>query len=212
MRNRLLLISAALALSALLGYLFRDLLSQIFLVPMLYAVRLVQVAYRLLPEIVYWGVVLLVFSLLALRSLARERRPAFKRLKPEKEYLGQVKAWSQWIEQRDKGNYFGWQLARHLSNLTLEMLAYRQQASREAIRQKIEQGELDVPPAMQDYLRAGLDTRFFLRHPEPRFRLPFQRRKSLLNYETEEIVAWLEREADRVGGAGDQATRTPEIR
>ena len=46
-------------------------------------------------------------------------------------------------------------LMRHLSNLSLETLQYRERKASKEIRQMIETGQLQVEPEIREYLRAG---------------------------------------------------------
>jgi hypothetical protein len=71
-----------------------------------------------------------------------------------------VTAWARRLYLATRGDYFKWYLARDLSQLGLELLAYRERLNpgqRDTYRD-IE--KLQAPPEVQAFLRAGLSLPF----------------------------------------------------
>lgn len=193
-RRRILLIGCILLGMAIVAYVFRDVIAQWFLVPLLYLVRIAEAVYHLFPQYLYWLALLLFAIFLAVNSLSRQTTISEKQKLEANEYLGRVGMWSHWFEQQEKGNYFGWIMAHNLAELTLDVLSHRYKLPRQELKHQIEKGEMDLPPDVLDYLQAGLDTRFFLRHPEPRLRLPFQKHRRIMDMNPQPLVNFLEKE------------------
>jgi len=72
---------------------------------------------------------------------------------------GQVQTLAQWLRQAPQGEYFKMRLVRHLSNLALEILEYRERMGSREVRDAIEGGQLEIDGDLRQYLRTGWQKR-----------------------------------------------------
>jgi hypothetical protein len=71
-----------------------------------------------------------------------------------------VQTLARWIQRASQGEYFKWNLAHNVGEIALEVLAYREHATVEQVRQRLREGRLDLPPEVRAYLMAGQAPRF----------------------------------------------------
>jgi hypothetical protein len=154
-RQRLLLIGLTLLLAIPLVLLLRDFTRDVLLAEVMLFVWSLRVILGSLPQLPIWLLfVILVFFISAV-TLLGPRKP-----EPEPPQIagpcpGQVGFLATRLRRVAKGEYFRWDLARYVSGLVLDVLAYRQRTSAVRLRQRLRVGDLDVPPDIEAYLRVG---------------------------------------------------------
>lgn len=101
----------------LLAFFLRDAVYQLVVVPIAYAIWIVQFYYSSIPQWVLWTVLLSLLFLAVLWSLIPEVGPARRRDMLHAPPEGQVEALAVWIRKSRSGNYFKWQLANRLARI-----------------------------------------------------------------------------------------------
>lgn len=155
--KRILLVLAALGLAAFLAYLFQDLVEALVVMPALYTWWILGLVYRAIPQQAYWMVLLTALIYFFVSSFYVSSRRAKPRRDQSSPPQGPVERLNQWIEQRQSGVYFKWQLARALAELADQILVY--QDRRNPGRSLSGQG-WHPPGQVERYLKAGLETTF----------------------------------------------------
>lgn len=195
MRQRWLLAGGALLLVALLTLALQRLAQRTIVAPFLRAFWAVYLVFRAIPPSILWALFLTGAFVLAMRTLAVERKRQRGDKKPEDGVY--VRQEVRWLDIATRERYGSWRLEQQLSRLLLEALAYREGASTYEVEQRLRSGDLLVPPAVLAYLKGRSD------HAVPRWRRTCEtllcrwrrgRRAATLSLETrlEPVVAYLE--------------------
>ena len=155
MRQRLLLIGLILLLAIPLVLLLRDFTRDVLLAEVLLFVWSLRVILGSLPQLPIWLLFVILVFFIAAVTLLGPRKP-----EPEAPQIGgpcpgQVGFLATRLRRVAKGEYFRWDLARYVSGLVLDVLAYRQRTTAARLRHRLRVGDLDVPPDIEAYLRAG---------------------------------------------------------
>jgi len=116
-RPRWLLVLGILVISGVFGYLLRDVIYQVIIVPLAYALWLLNFYYSALPQWLVWVIVLTLLFLAAVWNLVPEMRPASRKEVVRHRMRGEVEALAIWIAKSQQGNYFKWQLANRLGRI-----------------------------------------------------------------------------------------------
>jgi uncharacterized protein (DUF58 family) len=103
--------------SLLLAFFLQDAVYQMVVVPLAYAIWLVQFYYSAIPQWALWTALLALLFLAAVWSLLPEVKPVVRRDPRRGPPEGQVEALAVWIRKSRHGNYFKWQLANRLGRI-----------------------------------------------------------------------------------------------
>lgn len=103
--------------SAVLGYLLRDLIYQLVVVPTAYLLWLLNFYYSAIPQWIVWSVLLGVLFIVVLWSLLPEGRVSSRREPKRPRPEGEVEALAVWLGKAREGNYFKWQIANRLGRI-----------------------------------------------------------------------------------------------
>lgn len=163
MRKRLWLPVVFLLLTLLLALAFIDLARDVVLLELARAYWEVRTLFESVPQVAVWGLLLLILSVMAARSLYRKKRPPRKKEVEEGTTAGRVLVLTRRIQQTSKGNYFRWSLARYLGDLACEIMAHQERATPEQLKRRLRAGRLDLPTQSAE-IRAYLE---FGRAPLP---------------------------------------------
>jgi hypothetical protein len=152
-RRLVLLLLAGLLLAAVLGLGLRNFVRSVIVIPLAYVAWLAGILIRSTPQIVFWGLLLLLVAIVALRRLwvvpARRQRSIHGELSiPKKERVG---FWAILTFQAH-GDYSRSRLADLFRRLALSVLAFREQVDLPTLESRIASGEVDLPPELQPFL------------------------------------------------------------
>jgi membrane protein implicated in regulation of membrane protease activity len=155
-RNRLLLLSLILVLAALITLILGNFARESIAIPIYRFLWVSTLIFNSIPQALFWALFIAVALFLAARSVFKREKPTRKTPAPDMTYLKRVHVLTRWIQYAAHGTYFRQRLAKHLGELTVEILARRERLTREQIRQKLRDGDWDAPPEVRAYIQAGL--------------------------------------------------------
>jgi len=155
-RGRLLLLGLLVAGVALAAWGLRGFVRQVIAVPLLYFYWITRLYLQSVPQVFLWVIVLVIAFLLAAKSLGATRRPI--RIAPvaREAPIGPVEAEMGWIRLAARSGYGKWRLAQRLAELAADVLAHRRGITPGQVRKQLRVGELDAPPEIRAYMKAGL--------------------------------------------------------
>jgi len=144
-------------LSRVSGRFVRD----VVVVPILYLVWIVRLYIGAVPQIFFWGALLLFGLALAVTSVlmglggpdGRGRRAAEEAAAAGQAYTGQVRRLASQIQFAARSTYFRRHLARRLARLMVRHLDYGEQYQPAQVERALD--ALDAPPEIDTFLREG---------------------------------------------------------
>ncbi len=174
MRRALLILGAGVI--AIVGaYFLRDAIYQTVIVPLAYIFWLLKFYYSSVPQIILWGLLLVILLFAILSNVLPEERSAERKTEKHRPQKGNVETLAGWLIKADKGTYFKWQIANRLGRINFEL--------RERSERRARFGSANE--AVEKYLDAGVTTSF----------VDYPNRKSALtplDINPEEVVNYLE--------------------
>jgi hypothetical protein len=144
------------------------------------------------PQEVLWFFFLGLAVYLAAKS---QKNWGIKKRKHDKiktEQSGRIQNLAAVIKQARQGTYSRERLARNLGELTLQTMAYKERHSLDAIKVRLRNGTLNVPPDILEYLQAGLSWEHSFRKRKGRW--PFRRQVhvSPLDLDPHRVIEFIE--------------------
>jgi hypothetical protein len=193
MKRQALIVAGILSLLAILSTVFfRGWLREAIILPLFYMFWVLGLLYRSIPQVILWGFFLTAILFIAWRSLSSKDQVIEKPAPVVADRPGRVATWERWLDRANQGYYSRWRLARHLADLTIDIIAHREKLSPGAARQYLESGQLEAPPEIRDFLATGLLPPGSDRFSELRYRFFPSTRPASLQLEPREIVLFLE--------------------
>lgn len=183
-------------IAAVLALLLRDLVRSILVPPVLYAFWMARIVYQTLPQLFWWGLVMLILLLIAARSLTLRSNSTKSTESAHRTRESRLDMWTKWIDQTRKGGYFRWYLAHELGRLYLSVLASRERLTNDQALTRLVNKKTGLPPDVQAYVETGLDARQSFTFGDLGGKLPFRSKSSPLDLELEEIIEILESKLD----------------
>ncbi len=191
------IIPALIVVALLLALISQGSIRELLIKPLVHLGWEISVYVDSIPQAIFWSFLLLVVLLVAIRILVGSRRSAkilHSRGTPMRR-MGAVESWLEWINQAQQGRYFRGRLAHRLTELAIELIAYRDQRPAKEVRAAIESGSLKASPVILHYLQEGLTTRHWRAFYDPMLMLPLLRsfdEKLLLNTGAIAVIEHLE--------------------
>jgi hypothetical protein len=111
------------------------------------------------PQAVFWAILLLFLLVVAGKSVQEVKTPDLPEFdtplrSPKRERVG---FWAIHINMALQGDHYSRaRLAEFLSGVALDLFAQEERASVAEVRQRLDRGELDLPPEIENYLKARL--------------------------------------------------------
>ncbi len=156
-RPRWQLVVVILAISGVFGYVLRDVIYQLVIVPLAYFLWVLNFYYSALPQWLVWVIVISALFLVMVWNLIPDAKPS-KGTEPVRHRTqGEVEALTIWIAKAAQGNYFKWQLANRLGHIARRLEERSGQGGRQP----------SGDPEVERYLDAGLNYSF-VDFPTPR--------------------------------------------
>lgn len=138
-----------------------------------------------IPQQVLWILLLLLILYIAVGSFYGKRSAGGSSLSNESPIIGPVETRARWIEERHRGTFFKWQLANLLGKVY--------QNIQEFVLYGTPKNIPPIPPQVQDYLDAGLNTTY-ADYTSPTL---FQKTEPTpLDIQLEQVVEYLEEQLE----------------
>jgi len=146
----------------LLAYLSMVYVREYIVVPIIHFARIIKIFFEGLPKEICWGIFLLIMGVITIHSLMSYLKSTSSRLRlPCEESHSRAKTWSNWVTASRRGNYSKWLLARHFTELFLNILVFQEEQSIETIKANFLTGGYEIPDEIDAYLQLGLYTQSF---------------------------------------------------
>ena len=171
--------------------------------PVLYIFWIARLVLLSVPQTVIWALLLALALVAGLKGIDSGWRPGRRAATAETGHPGRVATWARWIQHAPHGNYSKWHLSHEFGSLMLDVLSTRDRLTRRQFRQRLEAGELSMPPEIQAYLLAGVQpvsskpSRLFARLAQRRVQ---GAQTSPLDLDPESVVRFLEDQLEVQGG------------
>ncbi len=189
-------------LMVLLTFAVRDFIRDTLALPLSYTLWLLELVIQSIPQTWFWAAGLIVVFYIAMHSLDRERRPAPPAPPPpERVSHGRLAVWSERISMLLCGKYSRQRFGYFIGKLILDVVSHEERLSLRDVERRLEQGELQLPPTVREYLftrlKPGLSstqTPFFTRLK--RFLGWEKPLEAQLSAELESVVKFLEEQME----------------
>ena len=192
MKKKLLAVSLVLVV-VIVALSLRDLVREWILIPILKAVRMLES----FPQDLAWFFFIGTVVFFAYSSLTNWKvRPGgtvYFRTRRQ----GRLEVLSDQFKKARRSEYYRERLAKTLTDLTLDILAHREQVPKAVVKERLRNGALEAPPDILAYLEAGMhwNTPVFPHKRNRWFRTKTQ--PSPLDLDPEKVVTFLERQLER---------------
>jgi hypothetical protein len=211
--RRMVLLAIVLVLVIGLGWLLRDFVRDSILLPLISLGWIIWILMESIPQLVFWGLFLLIALIVAARSLLASQPVAAAAggmWSPRRSTLSRYRFWQRGLESMANNTFSRERILRELQILTLQVLAEHDRIPLEEMRSRLLNGQLDLSgeePAIRSLLETP-QSRSLFAEPTARPRGLFAWLARLFgrapNLEFERqidvpaIVAWLEKETGRI--------------
>ena len=173
-RILVLLLAPSVLLVATLTLILRDWVRDAIVTPILFILWLGGLLIKSTPQWVFWGVFLVMALLILANSLGTRKRPDQNvgKAEPGRPRRERVLFWAKQIRWKARRYFSPVDNVEPLRRLVLEVVAFQERLSLTEVEQRLESGELDVPPAIHATLMTwrAQSRRAYLQHgpnPEP---------------------------------------------
>ncbi len=144
------------------------------------------------PEVMVWALFVAAIPVIAIFNLVVSRKEeTAKPIDSQPLQQGQVQANALLLKQAPQGDYFRTRLYKHLSDITLDCLGYRERLSQKQVRDMLKNGEIELDPTVLNAIKQG----WRQRHDTPS-RRQLTTSDIWRDPQIEAIVAFLEAELD----------------
>lgn len=159
-RRQWLVIASVVVLSAVLAFALRDMIQRTIVMPALYMWWVSGIFYHSIPQIVLWGVMLFLVSIIVAGSiLPREQFSRSEGLK-RKSIHGPIENLAVWISKTQGGIYYKWLVANRLGKIARELLIGRNGQNPGRSLQRLNGRDWNPPDEVGAYLESGLNGSF----------------------------------------------------
>jgi hypothetical protein len=135
----------------------RDFVRDALALPLSYIIWVIGIVIETIPQIWLLSGLAVIALVIAMRSLDRDRQPPPSA--PEKPFrfpTGRINVWEGRVDMLLKGKYSRQRLGYFVGKLILDVLSYEKRLSFREVERRIDQGQMDAPPAVRDYLFSRL--------------------------------------------------------
>jgi hypothetical protein len=178
-----------LILSLILAFPLRDVLERMVIVPAAYALYVLDLFYKAMPQFIWWILAIIAVLVMFLMSLAPGDRYTPRQVLKSADGRGQVEELASSIRKTRDGIYFKWLVANRLGKLAYNMLLQRDGARSRSVFSPLLGPDWDPSPKMREYLETGLHGSFSDYPMKERTQSPDM---TPLDMEVEEAVEFLE--------------------
>ncbi|MBN1873410.1 MAG: hypothetical protein JXA33_04200 [Anaerolineae bacterium] len=187
----------ALILASILMWVFQDFVREVVVVPVLYFMWMIDIILDMVPQTLIWALMLGIAFFMILKSFDKYTLSSHHTSEPASSIRGKVEVWAQRIYLRNRGAYSKERFAYYLGKLIQDVLVYEAHYTPKEIIQRIETGELVLPPEVESYLLFRLrpavsPTRNWLQRLKDTLMRWIRREPSFAELSNDELVSVLE--------------------
>jgi hypothetical protein len=189
-RKQAFAMGGALVVALVLAFALQDVIRSTVIVPLAYLWWALGVLYGMVPQVVLWGLVIVLVIILLLGSLASRTTSAPLAKRKAKAYLGNVEKLAVELEKSRAGIYNKWKVANRLGKLARDLLIQRGDRENTKVTGPLTGRDWQPSEPVRTYLDVGLNGSF-ADYPNPRW--PFNRpQPTPLDLDAGEAVEFLE--------------------
>lgn len=158
MRRRWLIILASIGV-IIVSFFLRDIILNTVILPLAYIWWLLTLYYRAVPQLIVWGLLIVVVFISALRNISPKNPFRRNEKKNQKLTKGPVEEFSQMLNKAPGGIYYKWLIANRLGNVARELLDQRE-GRRSRGFSRLSGRDWQPPDDVNAYLESGLNGSF----------------------------------------------------
>jgi len=136
----------------ILAFTYQDVLRSMVLVPLAYLIFVLRLIAGGIGQQTLWISFVVLSTIIAVISLAMRGEVQHEEPDPKLKYPTRLQTWLNALGRKERSQYFKWNLARDLSNLVIEAIAFHQGTSIQQIHQKIMADHLELPSDIREFL------------------------------------------------------------
>jgi hypothetical protein len=158
--RRLLTVSGALIVAAILAFPLRETIFKTIVIPAAFITWNINLFYRSFSQGTWWWVIIFLVLFMLVFSLLTQ--PGFRpqtTIKP-KPPQGAVEGFAIWIRKAEKGIYFKWLVANRLGKLAYQILLHRESGRPRSVFAPLLGTDWEPSKELQQYLETGLHGSF----------------------------------------------------
>jgi len=194
MIRRAFIILGIIGVSLVLAFPLRDAVYQMIIVPAAYVFWILGLAYRAVPQVLWWAGVSVIVLVILLRGLMPLPRVRKEKPVDADEIMGQVETLSSLLTKTERGNYTKWLVANRLGKIAYQILALRETGKERFLYDPLSGPDWAPNADVQSYLVAGLHGSFTDFPQKRRFFLPST--QTILDHDLKEVVQYLESQVE----------------
>lgn len=189
--KKALILAGMLVLALWLAFVMQDVVRFVFIVPLAYLWWGLNLLYSTIPQVVIWGVIVVLITFYFLNSLTALERPKifikWKTNTPE----DSVETLAAALAKARGGIYNKWRVANRLAILARDLLIQRGDREHTKIVGPLVGRDWQPPESIRDYLEVGLNGSF-ADYPNRHWWLFKSAEPTPLDLDVEEVVEYLE--------------------
>lgn len=158
--RRLLIVSGALIIAAILAFPLRDTIFRTVVIPAAFITWNLNLFYRSFSQGTWWWVI--IFFVLFMLAFSLLTQPGFRprTILKSKPTQGAVEGFATWIQKAEKGIYFKWLVANRLGKLAYQILLHRESGRPRSVFSPLLGPDWEPRKELQQYLETGLHGSF----------------------------------------------------
>jgi hypothetical protein len=158
MKRRWYIVLAAIGI-VIASFFLRNIILNTVILPLAYIWWILTLYYRAVPQLIVWGLFIVVVFISALRNISLKRSFLHTEKKRPEPIRGPVEKFSRMLNKASSGIYYKWLIANRLGNVARELLDQRE--GRHARGLSALTGRDWQPPGhVSEYLESGLNGSF----------------------------------------------------
>jgi hypothetical protein len=185
-------IAGAVLLTSIIAFVMRDTIRDAIILPLAYLMWLLDLYYRMVPQVILWAVLVVIVFRAAMKNLLLVRAPRETKKVKLKPVIGPVESLSLLLSKSGKGIYYKWLIANRLGKITREMLDQREGRQARKGFARLSGRDWFPPRVVEAYLESGLNGSF-ADYPQHRWSRPLP---TPLDAAPQQIIDYLESELE----------------
>jgi hypothetical protein len=136
-----------------LTFTYQDVLRSMILVPIAYVIFIIRLISGSIGQQTLWVSFVVLTSFIAFISLLMRREEISEEKIEEYRYPTRLQIWINSLSHKRHSQYFQWNMAQDLSNLLVDVIAYKKNISRQQALFALQNGYIDLPQDIIEFIR-----------------------------------------------------------